>query len=101
MIDFFVRDFANFFVSSSSFGMLKSAAIFVVEGMTSFEDWPLFVWLFGWTGLLVPILPFNMMFARFEMISFAFMLYGVPAPAWMTSRRKSVSNLPSENSFAA
>jgi len=35
------------------------------------------------------------------MISFAFMLKGVPAPAWTTSSLKSVSNLPSLNSFAA
>ncbi len=41
------------------------------------------------------------MFARFAIISFAFMLYEVPAPAWMASMRKSVSNLPSEKSFAA
>ena len=90
-MDFFESDFMSFFVSSSSFGVDRSIAIFVADGLTSFEDCPLFTWLFGWIDL----------FARFAMISFAFMLYEVPAPAWMASNRKSVSNFPSENSFAA
>jgi len=40
-------------------------------------------------------------FARLAMISFAFILKGVPAPAWITSSLKSVSNFPSANSSAA
>lgn len=82
-------------------GRLLKAETFVTDGIRSFVDWPMFTWLFGWTGLFVPFLAFRRTFARLAMISFAFMLNDVPAPAWMTSSRKSVSNLPSENSSAA
>ena len=46
-VDFVASDFSRRFVSSSKLGRERSVAIFVEEGMTSFEDWPKFTWLFG------------------------------------------------------
>lgn len=48
-----------------------------------------------------PFLPPNSSFARLAIISLAFMLYGVPAPAWSASRVKSLSNFPLINSWQA
>lgn len=46
-------------------------------------------------------MPFRSSFARLAMISLAFMLYAVPAPAWKTSSANWPLNFPSMNSWQA
>ena len=54
---------------------LSSAARWTADGKTSFDDWPMFTWSFGWTSSP----------ARVAITSFAFMFELVPEPVWKTS----------------
>ena len=58
------------------------AASWIALGITSFEDWQMLTWSFGWTGLREPISPPSSSIARFAITSLAFMLVEVPEPVW-------------------
>ena len=53
-------------------------------GMTSFDDWQMLTWSFGWTWR-EPIWPPSSSMARLAMTSLAFMLLEVPEPVWKIS----------------
>ena len=63
----------------------SSAARCTADGKTSFDDWPMFTWSFGWASSP----------ARFAITSFAFMFDEVPEPVWNTSTGNWSSYSPS------
>ena len=62
-----------------------NAATWMAVGITSFEDWPIFTWSFGWTTPFSPSGWPKISFARFAITSFAFMFVEVPLPVWKMS----------------
>src|SRR5215468_5070864 len=57
-----------------------AAAMFIVEGNESFDDWAILTWSFGCTGVLLPTgVPASWQ-QRLEITSFTFMLNWVPLP---------------------
>ncbi len=63
-------------------------------GITSFEDWPMFTWSFGWTRR-------SGVDARRAITSFTFMLEDVPEPVWKTSIGKCSVCFPAAIASAA
>ena len=61
----------------------------------------MFTWLFGWTFEYSPGFPPSFNIATFAITSFIFILKGVPAPAWNTSRMNWSLYFPSMISSAA
>ena len=59
----------------SSFVAASSAARWTADGKTSFDDWPMLTWSFGWTPSPASV----------AITSLAFMLDEVPEPVWKTS----------------
>ena len=68
--------------------------ICIAVGKTSFVDWDLFTWSFGWTGFFVPFLPPSISMALLAITSLTFILVCVPDPVCQTLRGKCLSNLP-------
>src|SRR5918999_2441105 len=60
---------------SRRFVASSSAARWTALGNTSFDDWPMFTWSFGWAPSPASV----------AMTSFAFMFEEVPEPVWKTS----------------
>jgi len=69
----------------------SAAAMCIIVGKLSLDDWPRFTWSFGCTGRRVPSgWPSNSL-ARFAITSLAFMLVCVPEPVCQIGRGKSAS----------
>src|SRR5215471_13033592 len=59
---------------------LTAAAIYMADGNESFDDWAIFTWSLGCTGVLLPTgVPASWQ-QRLEITSFTFMLNWVPLP---------------------
>ena len=61
-----------------------AAAMCIAVGNVSLEDWDMFTWSFGCTGVLEPSSPPAISIARFEITSLPFMLDCVPEPVCQT-----------------
>ena len=79
----------------------SAAAMCIIVGKLSLEDWPRLTWSFGCTGSRDPSGRPRISFARLAMTSFAFMLVWVPEPVCQTGSGKSSSRSPSAISCAA
>jgi len=79
----------------------RTAAICMIVGKESLDDWDMLTWSFGWTGSLDPSLPPRRDIARLEITSLTFMWNCVPDPVCQTTRGKWSFNLPSATSLAA
>ena len=63
----------------------SAAAMCIAVGKVSFDDWDMFTWSLGWTGVFEPRTPPSSSMARLEMTSLAFMFdlgaaAGLPDP---------------------
>ena len=68
--------------------------ICIAVGKTSFVDWDLFTWSFGWTGVFEPFFPFSISIALLAITSLTFILVWVPEPVCQTFKGKFLSNFP-------
>jgi hypothetical protein len=79
----------------------SAAAMCIMVGKLSLEDWPRLTWSFGCTGFRLPSGCPSIWLARLAITSLAFMLVWVPLPVCQTGNGNSSSRSPAAISSAA
>ena len=80
---------------------LIAIAMCIAVGNTSFVDWDLLTWSFGWTGFLLPNFPPRISIALLAITSLTFIFVWVPDPVCQTLRGKWSLSFPDIISLAA